>query len=713
MIKLENVSKYYHNEGVVSLGLRKVNLEFEIGEFVAITGESGSGKSTLLNVISGIDTYEEGEIYIDGEETSHYDEEDWELYRKNKVAFIFQNYNLIDSYTVLRNVEAALLSQGYDMRERRRRAKEILERVGLGKHLRHRASKLSGGEKQRLSIARAIAKNSDIIVADEPTGNLDSVSARQVFALLNEVAKDKLVLVVTHNFELAKDYATRVVRLFDGEVAEDRELKPHQPASPREYPPQKLAEWKKSALLALYNIFGQPRKSVLLFLVSLATVLFVFLLYGSLLSLEDNLRGGYVLDNYNIYPERVLIIRKDGAPFSDEDYEKLRELPKVKRIVKEDPVLDLNFYLRGQAGSNVLNFGGYPGFLDDYDEKNLYGRFPEKEDELLLCTYVNSADLKKLPDYLEKDFEFWVYVNSYPGSTYRINQMYKIAGIYVWTEMRDMVVLSEAGWTGLYEKVRALGKRFHLVVEMNGMVFTETDIAEAIPDENLTGNQIASDWLDNYLDGFTVKWEDTVLEPVLFYGGKANFVTYMSPELYEKIFPREYKQFTLELARASAADEVIRKLDREGYYAFNPYRLLHKQLLSIEEIISKGVATVAIGISLLVIYLLSYLVFRAIFNSKVHDYTILRIIGFQNTNIRQVILAEMLSFFFFAYIVFVIIYLALKKKLPMMSVYEWKDYLLVGLINLLLAVLITRRFIQYQKERSLFSALKVGGINHA
>ncbi|MGB7531200.1 MAG: ATP-binding cassette domain-containing protein, partial [Bacilli bacterium] len=147
MIRLENVSKYYHNEGVVSLGLRKVSLEFQIGEFVAITGESGSGKSTLLNVISGIDTYEEGEIYINGEETSHYDEEDWEHYRKNRVAFIFQNYNLIYSYTVLKNVEVALLSQGHDLKTRRAKAKEILERVGLGRHLRHRASKLSGGEK--------------------------------------------------------------------------------------------------------------------------------------------------------------------------------------------------------------------------------------------------------------------------------------------------------------------------------------------------------------------------------------------------------------------------------------------------------------------------------------------------------------------------------------------------------------------------------------
>ena len=147
MIKLVNVSKYYHNEGVVSLGLRKL-----ISNLILVS-------------------------------LFYYDDEDWEEYRKNKVAFIFQNYNLIDSYSVLRNVEIALVNQGYDLKTRRKKAVEILKRVGLSKHLKHRASKLSGGEKQRLAIARALAKDSDIIVADEPTGNLDSESGKQVLAL--------------------------------------------------------------------------------------------------------------------------------------------------------------------------------------------------------------------------------------------------------------------------------------------------------------------------------------------------------------------------------------------------------------------------------------------------------------------------------------------------------------------------------------------------
>ena len=202
MIKLENVSKFYHNEGNVVLGLHRVNLEFKMGEFVAITGESGSGKSTLLNVISGLDSYEEGELYFNGEETSHYDEEDWQEYRKNNIGFVFQNYHLIDSYTVLENVESVMIINGISKKARRKRALEILKQVGLEKHLKHKGTKLSGGEKQRLAIARAIAKDTPVIVADEPTGNLDTKTGKQIIEILKELSKTKLVIMVTHNHDL-------------------------------------------------------------------------------------------------------------------------------------------------------------------------------------------------------------------------------------------------------------------------------------------------------------------------------------------------------------------------------------------------------------------------------------------------------------------------------------------------------------------------------
>ena len=199
-LTLRGIGKIYVSEGNVTVGIRGVDLSFERGEFVAITGRSGSGKSTLLNVISGMDTYEEGELLIEGQPTSHYRQPDWEKYREKYISFVFQDYNIIDSYTVLENVELALMHIP-DRRERRRRAIELLERVGMKGHLRHKGSKLSGGQKQRTVIARALAKDSPIILADEPTGNLDAATSREIVELLREVSRDKLLIVVTHNFE--------------------------------------------------------------------------------------------------------------------------------------------------------------------------------------------------------------------------------------------------------------------------------------------------------------------------------------------------------------------------------------------------------------------------------------------------------------------------------------------------------------------------------
>lgn len=190
LLKLKNIGKIYDSNDIFTIGIRGINLEFDYNEFVTIEGESGSGKSTLLNVIGANDTYEEGELYINGEETSHYSETEWGKYREKNIATIFQDFNIIENLTVLENVELALLRLD-DKKERRKRAKELIGRVGLTKQINQRGSKLSGGEKQRTVIARALAKDAPIILADEPTGNLDVKASKEVAALLKEVSKDK------------------------------------------------------------------------------------------------------------------------------------------------------------------------------------------------------------------------------------------------------------------------------------------------------------------------------------------------------------------------------------------------------------------------------------------------------------------------------------------------------------------------------------------
>ena len=220
-IELQNISKSYYSETAVTQALRKVSLTFRMGEFVAITGESGSGKSTLLNIIGGMDTFDEGEMLVDGEATFQYDDEDWESYRRTKIGYVFQDYSLIGHYTALDNIVSALVIMGQDTEDAKKIAMDYLAQVGLAGYETHRASELSSGQKQRLSIARALAKNTGIIVADEPTGNLDSETGTQIIQLLKELSKERLVIMVTHNYDQAEDYVTRKIRLHDGQIISD------------------------------------------------------------------------------------------------------------------------------------------------------------------------------------------------------------------------------------------------------------------------------------------------------------------------------------------------------------------------------------------------------------------------------------------------------------------------------------------------------------
>ena len=225
MLRLCDVSMYYQNGTNVTVGVQNINLEFRRGEFVVITGESGGGKSTLLNVISSLSPYHDGEMYFNGRPTSDYDAADWERYRRDHIGFIFQDYSLIDSYTVLQNVSSAALIKGNSPREAKEKAHEYLRQVGLEEFAWRRASKLSSGQKQRLAIARALAKETDVIIADEPTGNLDSENGRQIVELLAEIAKERLVIMVSHNIEEAEQYATRRIRMANGNVIEDVQIR--------------------------------------------------------------------------------------------------------------------------------------------------------------------------------------------------------------------------------------------------------------------------------------------------------------------------------------------------------------------------------------------------------------------------------------------------------------------------------------------------------
>ena len=229
MLELNDICKRYVTAGFTQVALDHVSVAFRDSEFVAVLGPSGSGKTTMLNIVGGLDHFDEGDLVIDGISTRRYKDRDWDTYRNNRIGFVFQSYNLIPHQTILANVELALTLSGVGRAERRRRALDALARVGLADHVNKRPSQLSGGQMQRVAIARALINDPEILLADEPTGALDSATSVQVMDLLKEVARDRLVIMVTHNPELAHQYATRIVELADGRITADSD--PFDPAT--------------------------------------------------------------------------------------------------------------------------------------------------------------------------------------------------------------------------------------------------------------------------------------------------------------------------------------------------------------------------------------------------------------------------------------------------------------------------------------------------
>lgn len=315
MIEFKNVAKYYKTTTGVAEGIRNINLKFSLNEFVAITGESGSGKTTLLNVLSGFDSYEDGEILINGNETSHFTVKEWETFRSHNIGFVFQNYNIIESYSVYQNIIIALEAINYDKSKKKERALELIKEVGLETHVHHKTAKLSGGQKQRVVIARALAKDSPIILADEPTGNLDKASGEEIMKLLKKISKDKLVVLVTHNFKEAEPYVTRNVVLEDGNVKDDKVINEVSKTDKIELNEEIIKNKPINALkLAIKNIFATPKRTIFLLSLSLLTIIaFLFFYSNLILSVRVDL-GGFENDN------EVYILNRNGDNFSKEDY---------------------------------------------------------------------------------------------------------------------------------------------------------------------------------------------------------------------------------------------------------------------------------------------------------------------------------------------------------------------------------------------------------
>lgn len=743
MIQLKNVSKYYYSKGMIASGITKVSLTFDLGEFVVITGESGSGKSTLLNVISGLDSYEEGEMYIDGKETSHYLASDFEEYRKKYIGNIFQDFNLVNSYTVYQNIELILLINGYSRDEIRQRVPDIISKVGLGEYAKTKVSKLSGGQRQRVAIARALAKDTDIIVADEPTGNLDSVSAEGIVQILRDIAHDKLVIVVTHNFEQFEKYATRKIKMHDGKVIEDIREAPADMKIQAMDQPAVLSENRHEGRnitvgsrvrLGVRNTFNILPKFLLLLLVFVFLVTAVASQYTTLKNQEaeqDKLGFNDYFRNYS--EDRVVLKKEDRSAFTAEDLAAIADTANIKSVVQADIMLDDPVYIE----QGDLAYAGYPRPISEFRGTLAAGVMPEAENEVILEAYEDGIDPSTVEDdilgktfriTLEEDKTIDVTVT---GLAYKAQDggfYYSSGDLYMGDQLMNSL-LKDSYRTISTVKVLINGKEqqhqegnplYRLVPNSNvpqGKAIVSEDMNTFYDTADAEGNSkgktisvtvkniFYSQSLDLQVSNTYSKKTFEKVTGVADYDAN-NGTIYVSQADYDNLFGKGNFQTSVYVKNVKEIDATLEKLRAMGYTTLP----LKDTLINMFSDITSMIATPMAVVMTVALFFIAYFVIRLILKSRSTYFSILRMLGMAKKHIRRILDVEMLLTVNIAYFIFigcafmvhygVIDVEYIRNLIEYMTV---RDYVILYAILMFMAYLISGKF-----ARSLFRKTAMG-----
>ena len=673
MIQLKNVSKFYYSKGMIASGISKVNLTLNKGEFVVITGESGSGKTTLLNVISGLDSYEEGEMYIDGRETSHYLASDFEEYRKKYIGNIFQHFNLVNSYTVYQNVELILRINGYSKADTRKRVSEILHRVGLSAYARTKVSRLSGGQKQRVSIARALAKDTDIIVADEPTGNLDSASAAGIVELLSAISRDKLVIVVTHNFDQFEAYATRKIKMHDGKVVEDEQVRTPVRATGEDRSLSFAGGGRKAGgrisvsskiRLGLRNTFNIVPKFMLLLIVFLFVVVAVTSEYTSVQhNKEENSNLGYNSYFENFSPDRIVLKKSDGSQFTEDDLKAIRQIDNVKSVAANDVLLD--FLVNLEEGD--ISYEAFPRPVGEFTGKLVAGRMPEADNEVILA---GDKDDYYFSDNIIRDL-----LEAAVGSS-----MYRIVPI---DKVAQGTAVGAAELDNFYEKGNARDQT--ISVSVKNIYYTESlslkvaDVYTKKTFEKLTG---VKDFESN------------------------NGAIYINPADYSTLFNKGNYQATVYVKNLKELSGTKDALQTMGFTTLSMKDAMMNYVDDVVSIIQVPIAIVIV----IALFFIAYFVIRLILRSRVSYFSILRMLGLARKNIRRILDVELFVVINIAYAMFLAVVVLVNMGIihveylrTLVEYLQVTDYVILYAILILMGYLISGKF-----ARSLFKKTAMG-----
>ena len=657
MLKLENVSKIYYTNGIVATGISKVNLELNIGEFVVITGESGSGKSTLLNVISGIDSYEEGEMYINGKETSHYTEKDFEEYRKKYIANIFQSFNLINSYTVYQNVELVLLLNGYKRKQIKKKVLDIIDKVGLTKFKNTKVSKLSGGQKQRVAIARAIVKDTPIIVADEPTGNLDTKSAYEIIELLKNVAKDKLVVIVTHNIEQVEKYATRIIKMHDGRMIQNTEIKNINEDSKITQANGKNITIPNQYRLGIRNTFNIFSKFILLFIVFTFMSVAFLSEYSAFKLVEHSTEesSGYSANLRDISKERILINKQNRESFTEDDYNKIKQLSNIDYIVEDDISLDTEFILI----NDTLNTYGYIKDINNFKGNLDIGRMPENDDEIILKANKDDYTITQMLDetlnsefslqksYREGDTIRTVKIvgiqynennTIYDRTFYVSNEVKKVVRSYVHNQYSDMKTLLNDKYV-----------QYNIETSENvepGTAIVNDDLKYQFKNNKIINQNINISVSNIYYEDnidltITKTFTKSNLKKLTGYTDYSYYqnAIIINPDDYNSLYDKPSYQSSVYVKDASIIDQTMSELENLGLKPkkATDFKVEYENESQIVKIF-KVVVTIFV---IIVVFFISYLIISIILKSRNIYYTTLRMLGATSKSTRKILNIEL------------------------------------------------------------------------
>lgn len=764
MIELKKASKFYSNKDTVSTGFSRIDLMLDIGEFVAITGESGSGKSTLLNVISGLDTYEEGEMYVAGKDTSAFQIEDYEAYRKKYIGNIFQDFNLVNSYTVYQNIELVMLISGKNKNECKKKIEDLIELVDLSEFKDSKVSKLSGGQKQRVAIARALAKDAPIIVADEPTGNLDSKSADIVIKTLKKVSKSKLVIIVTHNYEQVEEYVTRKITMHDGKIIEDRRLANQdirvidQDEVPliegrrskrilhvtnnedeiAQVPPMSFGSQLNLGLRNTFNIFS---KFMLLLIVYLFISTAVTNQYASTkASIKDMDNIGFNQYFADLRRNRVVVTKKDGTYFTPEEVKKIEKNELVDHVVSNDVQLDT----LGAIPTDEAYINGPVRTYEDNEKINVkYGRLPENDNEVMVVAYKDGyqarAIKKSAKDMIGKEY----YLDGVNEGEELLTSKVKIVGIAF--SNRDKNASQDSFGTGIIyvnsntNKIitsKMLARQSDLLMDYNGKMQEIKALegsnllrpshnvsqgkayifeshagyyknGEALNKPlNITSNGLHETSSLNLTVGKVVNSENAkkALGIEKDYYEEASTHIYINEDDYYALYSNENYQVSAFAKNEEDVKALSDSISKSGYKVL-PIKDSLTNPDSIVYFVLKLLQLTVFIVEIIVLFFISYAVIRLIMKSRNTYYSTLRILGAKRNNASNIMKIELISMAMISYILNIVLVMLVNKdilKIPVLK--NNLSYVsLIDFVILFAILIILSLLIAKRYSRKMFS----------